>query len=115
MKTRISAKKTRQKRIRRRIIGSLERPRLAVFRSLEHIYAQIIDDAKGVTIVSASDFEIDKKDKKPIDITTLVGELVAKKAREKKITKVVYDRSGYQYHGHIKALAEGARKGGLEF
>lgn len=115
MFTRIKARKIRQKRIRRHIVGIINRPRLSVFHSLRHIYAQIIDDSKGITIASASDYEIDKKDKKLMVITGEVGKLIAKKAKDKKITKVAYDRGGRKYHGHIKTLADSARKNGLEF
>jgi large subunit ribosomal protein L18 len=104
----------RHARVRARVIGSAEKPRLCVFRSNSHIYAQLIDDIKKITIASTNDIEVGgKKDK-----TTLskeVGALLAKKAAEKKITEVVFDRGGYRYHGRVKALAEGAREGGLKF
>ncbi|MFN3301535.1 MAG: 50S ribosomal protein L18 [Patescibacteria group bacterium] len=111
----------RHKRVRAKVFGTKDRPRLSVFRSLKHIYAQIIDDEKGHTLVSASDFDlkskIKKEKKKPtkVEIAYQVGELIAKKALEKKIKKVVFDRGGYKYHGRVKALAEGARKKGLIF
>lgn len=106
----------RHSRLRTKIKGTSERPRLSVYRSLKHIYAQIIDDEKGKTLVSASDFEI-KKDKKinKTEIAQKVGELIAKKAKEKGIKKVVFDRGGFKYHGRIKALAEKAKEGGLVF
>ncbi len=106
----------RHKRIRAKIKGTKERPRLSVFRSLKHIYAQIIDDEKGETLVSASDLEIktDTKMSKK-ELAQKVGELIAKKAKEKGITKVVFDRGGFKYHGRIKELAEKARENGLEF
>ena len=111
-------RKRRHKSIRRKVIGTKERPRLCVFRSLKNIYAQIIDDKKGITLVSASSSEkniMEKKDISKQDIAKLVGALVAKKASEKNITKVVFDRAGYKYHGRIKSLATGAREEGLIF
>jgi large subunit ribosomal protein L18 len=103
----------RKKRIRAKVFGTAKRPRLSVFRSLKGIYAQVIDDAKGNTLISANVTETKKKN----DIVGAkeVGKLVAKKCLEKKITEVVFDRSGYKYHGKIKALADGAREGGLKF
>jgi large subunit ribosomal protein L18 len=103
-------------RIRRRLAGSAERPRLAVFRSLAHIYAQVIDDAAGRTLVSAS--SVDKAAKTNggnLAAAKTIGKLLAERAREKGITRVVFDRGGYPYHGRIKALAEAARQAGLEF
>lgn len=125
-------RKLRHKRARARVHGTKNRPRLSVFRSNKHIYAQLIDDEKGETLVSASDLEIpDKKIKvsqkkfkekfrppKQASKTFAaykVGKILAQKAKKKKISKVVFDRSGYKYHGRVKALAEGAREGGLEF
>jgi len=105
-------RKQRQKKIRARISGTSKRPRLSVFRSLKHIYAQLVDDEKGVTITHANDCEM--KGKKT-DNAFAVGEEIAKKAKEKKIKEIVFDRGGYLYHGRVKALAEGARKGGLKF
>jgi len=108
----------RHKRIRAKIHGRTDRPRLCVFRSNKHIYAQIIDDDKNKIIVSAKDLEL-KTGKQELknnkDTAFKIGELIAKKAQEKKISQVVFDRSGYKYHGKIKSLAEGARKGGLKF
>ncbi len=106
--------KRRQKAGKFRVIGTAERPRLQVFRSSKYIYAQIIDDEKGKTLLSESDCGKSDK-KKKTERALLVGEEIAKKAKEKKITKVVFDRSGYLYHGRVKAVAEGARKGGLQF
>jgi len=105
----------RHKRVRAKIFGTKEKPRLCVFRSAKHIYAQLIDDEKGKTLAAASDQEIKKGKKSKIEIAKAVGKLIAKKALEKKIEKVVFDRGGYQYHGRVKALAEGAREGGLKF
>lgn len=99
---------------KKRIFKTKERPRLCVFRSNKHIYAQIIDDEKGITLVSASDLELKSK-KNRIETAFEVGKLIAKKALEKKIEKVVFDRSRYKYHGRVKSLAEGAREGGLKF
>jgi large subunit ribosomal protein L18 len=108
--------KRRVKRIRAKIIGSAVRPRLSTHRSDIHIYAQLIDDAKGVTIVSFSDLKIKKeKGLKKTQIAELVGEGLAKLAIAKKIKSVVFDRGGFTYHGRVKALADGARKGGLKF
>ena len=104
----------KHKRMRFRITGTPERPRLAVFRSAKHIYAQIIDDVKGVTLVSASTLNVNAEGTKT-DAAKAVGEAVAKKARDAGITKVVFDRGGNIYHGRIKALAEGAREAGLDF
>ncbi|MBZ4654404.1 MAG: rplR [Peptococcaceae bacterium] len=122
MITKPDRKKVRQKkhlRIRKRIQGTLERPRLAVYRSLKHMYAQLIDDVKGVTLVSASTLETGIKDQIEnggnMDAAKKVGELLAKKAIEKGITNVVFDRGGNLYHGRVKAVAEGAREGGLQF
>jgi large subunit ribosomal protein L18 len=104
------------KRIRRRVAGTPERPRLAVFRSVAHIYAQVIDDAEGKTLVSAS--SVDKGAKTNggnVAAAKAIGKTVAERAKEKGIKSVVFDRGGYQYHGRVKALAEAARAAGLEF
>ncbi len=106
--------------IRLRVNGTPERPRLAVFRSLKHVYAQIIDDQSGATLLSVSDLSEEFRDqfkdvKGQTKIAHLVGKLTAQKAIEKKITTVVFDRSGYLYHGVVKATADGAREGGLKF
>ena len=117
----------RKKRITARILATASRPRLCVFRSNQHIYAQIIEAEKGKTLISASDLEIKKKDKtkkeprekktmgKKEGIAFRVGELIAEKALKSEIREIVFDRRSYKYHGRIKALAEGARKGGLKF
>ena len=109
----------RHKRIRKKVFGTPERPRLCVFRSNKHIYAQIIDDTIGHTLVSAStvDPELREKLQKTWnkEAAREVGKLIAKRALEKGIKKVVFDRGGYRYHGRVKELAEGAREGGLEF
>jgi large subunit ribosomal protein L18 len=104
------------KRIRRKLAGTGERPRLAVFRSVAHIYAQVIDDSEGKTLVSAS--SVDKGAKTNggnVAAAKAIGKLVAQRAREKGIAKVVFDRGGFPYHGRIKALADAAREAGLEF
>ena len=112
-------RKRRAARIRKVVHGTQERPRLSVRRSLNHIYAQIIDDSTGKSLLQVGSTHkeiIDKSaDKKKTDVSKLVGELVAEKAKEKGIEKVVFDRKGYAYHGRVKALAEVARKKGLQF
>jgi len=104
----------RRARVRSRVEGVSERPRLSVFRASQHIYGQLINDASGKTLASASSLEIKTKGKKS-DLAKEVGKLLAKKAAEKGIKAVVFDRGGYAYHGRVKALAEGAREGGLNF
>lgn len=106
----------RHARVRNKISGTAERPRLCVFRSNTNIYAQIIDDVAGNTIVSASTLDKEIKTKKSnVEAAKEVGTLIAKRAADNKITTVVFDRSGYIYHGVVKSLAEAAREGGLEF
>jgi large subunit ribosomal protein L18 len=107
----------RKLRIRSRVEGTTERPRLSVFRSNKHLYVQLIDDTKGATLVAASTGEEDLKDKAgaTIDGAKSLGNLVAKRALAKNISQIVFDRSGYLYHGRIKALADAAREGGLKF
>ena len=109
----------RHTRVRRNLSGTAERPRLAVFRSLNHIYAQVIDDVQGVTLASAGSAESDVRSqsdsKRKADVSELVGALVAQRASEKGVKSVVFDRGGYKYHGRVKALADAARKGGLSF
>ncbi|MHB1021804.1 MAG: 50S ribosomal protein L18 [Acidobacteriaceae bacterium] len=102
-------------RIRERIHGTAERPRLNVYRSLNHIYTQLIDDNAGVTLVSASTASAKLKTGGNVAAAKEVGKLIAEKAQEKGIKKVVFDRGGYLYHGRIKALADAAREAGLEF
>ena len=105
----------RHKRVRAKMHGTGKMPRLCVFRSHQYVHAQLIDDDKAKTIIAASD-QGQKKSKKPkTDRAKEVGKLIAQKALEKKIEKVVFDRGGYKYHGRIKAVAEGAREGGLKF
>ena len=102
-------------RIRHRVHGSEERPRLAVFRSVKHIYAQVIDDTKGHTVVSASSNEKNAAAGGNVAGAKAVGKLVAERAKDKGIQTVVFDRGGYLYHGRVKALADAAREAGLEF
>jgi large subunit ribosomal protein L18 len=102
-------------RIRTKVQGTAQRPRLNVYRSLNHIYAQVIDDAQGVTLVSASTVASKIKTGGNVAAAKEVGKLVAERAKEKGIKKVVFDRGGYLYHGRIKALADAAREAGLEF
>ncbi|AKG23497.1 50S ribosomal protein L18 [Calothrix sp. 336/3] len=117
--TRRESKIRRHRRVRGKVNGSAERPRLAVFRSHEHIYAQVIDDTQHCTIVSASTLEPDLKSKlasgSNCEASVEVGKLIAARAKEKGITQIVFDRGGNLYHGRIKALAEAAREAGLDF
>lgn len=105
----------RRNRTRQQIIGKTAQPRLSVFRSLKHFYLQIIDDAKGVTLCAASDKDVTAKGKTGLEIATAVGTELAKRAVEKKVSTVVFDRGSYQYHGRVKAAADAARAGGLKF
>jgi large subunit ribosomal protein L18 len=113
------ARRTRHRRLRMRVRGTAERPRLAVFRSLNHIYAQLIDDASGRTLAAADSRAPDLKSRLTsggnVAAAKAVGELLAERARARGVTAVVFDRGGYQYHGRVKALAEAARAGGLTF
>src|ERR1051325_11273657 len=118
------AKQTRQdvrravhKRIRNKVKGTTERPRLAVFRSVNHIYAQVIDDMQGTTICATSSTEKDVTGKRGGNIAAAkeIGKLIAERAKEKGINRVVFDRGGYIYHGRVRSLAEAAREAGLEF
>ena len=115
----VDKNKVRQKRhlrVRNRVFGTAERPRLNVFRSLAHIYAQVIDDEKGITLAAASSMDKDFEGKGGnIEAAKKVGLAIAKKALDKGIKTVVFDRGGYIYHGRVAALAEAAREGGLEF
>ncbi len=108
----------RHRRIRHKVVGTVARPRLAVFRSLLHIYAQLIDDATGNTMIAASDIKMAKvkvEGSRRIAIATAVGKELAEKAMAVGITAVVFDRGGYRYHGRVKALADAARAAGLQF
>lgn len=104
----------RHKRVKVKLTGTLDRPRISVFKANRHIYGQIIDDVKGQTLAAASSMELKSKGKKQ-DLALEVGKLLASKALEKKIKLVVFDRGGFKYHGRIKAMADGLRQGGLEF
>ena len=121
MLTQISKNQTRQRvhsRIRKKVLGTAERPRLSVYRSLNHIYVQVIDDLKGATLVAASSAEGKKADRKTggnLASAKSVGKAIAERAKSKGIEKVVFDRGGYIYHGRVKALADAAREAGLKF
>lgn len=120
MRSKLLRKKTRHKRVRNKIIGTSNVPRLTVFRSNKHIYAQIIDDSQGKTILASSDKKISNKKTKvnennKIKIAHDVGKSIAKGALSKKIKKVVFDRGGFKYHGRVESLAQGAREEGLNF
>jgi large subunit ribosomal protein L18 len=105
----------RHARVRAKVLGTAERPRLSIFRSNKFIYAQVINDETGKTLVAASDMELKGKKKGKLDSSKVVGTELAKKAKEANITKVVFDRGGYLFAGRVKAVAEGAREGGLDF
>lgn len=115
------SRERRHRRVRAKVFGTADRPRLSVYRSLDHVWAQLVDDVAGRTILSASDKELGKK--KPavegmtgkVAVAFAVGEMIAKKAAAKGIAKAVFDRGGFAYHGRVKALAEGARSVGLKF
>jgi large subunit ribosomal protein L18 len=111
-----AARERRHLRLRKKVTGTPERPRLAVFRSLKHIYAQVIDDAAGRTLAAASDLEADGKGTgKKTEVAKQVGSLVAQRAKNAGVSQVVFDRGGFQYHGRVKALADAAREAGLSF
>ena len=118
-KIKTTQRQRRAVRVRKKVFGTIERPRLTVFRSLNNVYVQLIDDLKGVTILGLSSSGPEIKKMKvsgaKTDVSKTVGKLIAEKAKKKGIKKVVFDRSGYLYHGRVKAVAEGAREGGLEF
>ncbi len=113
------ARTRRHTRIRTKLQGTESRPRLSVFRSLQNVYAQVIDDIKGQTLAAASSLDEEIKDKisgkKKAEVSKLVGALIAKRAMEKGITQVAFDRGGYKYHGRVKAIGEAAREQGLKF
>ena len=117
IKTQAHQRYRRHLRVRKKVSGTPERPRLVVFRSSKHIYAQLVDDTKGLTLFGASDrsegIEVEGKGKTAKSFA--LGRLIAAQAKTQGITTVVFDRGGYQYHGRVKAVADGARKGGLEF
>jgi large subunit ribosomal protein L18 len=105
----------RKTRIRKKVFGTTERPRLSVFRSARHIYAQVIDDTKGVTLAHVHTFKKGSEERANKAVCTELGKKLAEVCKTKNITKVVFDKNGYAYHGRIMALAEGAREGGLDF
>jgi large subunit ribosomal protein L18 len=109
----------RKKRIRKKMSGTMERPRLSVFRSAKHIYSQIIDDAQGITLVTASTMEKEVREQQKFEnkiaAAAFIGQLLAERAVQKGIKSVVFDRNGFLYHGRIKAVSDGARKAGLDF
>ena len=111
----LTGREKRHNRVRARAIGTTERPRLNVFRSLNHIYAQVIDDSRGHTLAAASTLDKDVSDSVKTEQAKAVGKLIAERAKAAGINQVVFDRGGYIYHCRIKALAEGAREGGLDF
>ena len=113
-----AARQRRHRRLRVKLSGTPQRPRLSVFRSLQHIYAQLVDDATGTTLVAASTLDPALRDAlsgPKSDRARAVGQAIAERAKDKGISAVVFDRGGYLYHGRVKALAEGARAGGLDF
>jgi large subunit ribosomal protein L18 len=118
-KSRNESRQRRHLRIRRTVHGSPERPRLSVFRSVAHIYAQVVDDRAGRTLAAASSLDPEIRTQaagvKKTETGKLVGQLVARRAKEHGVNRVVFDRGGYLYHGRVKAVADGAREGGLEF
>ena len=113
----LQARAKRKFSIRKRVTGTVERPRLSIYRSLSNIYAQVIDDAAGKTLAAASTLSPELKDAKgkKSDLAKQVGQLIAKKCIEAKVGQVVFDRNGFHYHGRVAAVAEGAREGGLKF
>ena len=113
--TKAELRAARHSRLRKKLVGTPERPRLAVFRSAKHIYAQIVDDTKGHTLVAASSVEKELTAGGNKEGAKTVGTKLAERAKEKGINSVVFDRGGFRYHGRIAALADGAREGGLEF
>lgn len=115
MKAKRAKRLIRHLKIRKKVFGSENRPRLTLFRSNKYIYAQLVDDKNAKTILASTDKAKEKKPEKRIESAKSLGLALAKKAQGKKITEIVFDRSGYKYHGRIKAVAEGLREGGLKF
>lgn len=111
----VIARTKKKIRVRRHVKGTAERPRLSVYRSAKHIYAQLVDDTTGITLMSASTLTVKAEDKNGKDAAFTVGQTVGKMAKEKNIQAIVFDRNGYLYHGRVKALADGAREAGLNF
>jgi len=118
-KEKLTGRARRARRVRKKVFGTAERPRLSVYRSLKNVYAQLIDDEKGVSILGVSsqapEIRGQKLEDGKVAVAKAVGKLVAEKAKEKGIERVVFDRNGYIFHGRVKAVAEGAREGGLNF
>ena len=118
-RTSMAKRVVRHHRVRRKVKGVSERPRLAVFRSLRHMYAQVIDDTQGATLAAASSLEDEvrsnRNGKTKGEVSKLVGQLIAERAKSKGVSAVVFDRGGYKYHGRVKAVADAAREGGLAF
>ncbi len=112
-RTRAEQRHQRHLRVRKKVVGTADRPRLVIYRSLKHIYAQVVDDTARRTLAAASDATAG--DGKKVERSLEVGKQIAAKAKEIGITQVVFDRAGYRYHGRVKAVADGAREGGLEF
>ena len=113
--TRAEYRARRHLRVRKKVNGTPERPRLVVFRSLKHIYVQLVDDVAQRTLMTVSDLAVEGAEGKKTQRSTAVGKALAEKAKAAGITRVVFDRAGYKYHGRVKAVADGAREGGLEF
>jgi large subunit ribosomal protein L18 len=116
-KTRAERRSRRHLRLRKKVHGTAERPRLVVFRSLKHIYAQLVDDDRGATLAAVNDLQkgFEAEGTNGVAVARGVGSLLARRAKELGISRAVFDRGGYPYHGRVRAVAEGARKGGLEF
>ncbi len=116
-RSRAARRVRRHVRSRKKIAGTAERPRLVVFRSLKHVYAQVVDDDRGATLAAASDLTkgVEPGGRGKVAVARAVGKLVAARAKAQGVTRVVFDRAGYPYHGRVQAVAEGAREGGLEF
>ncbi len=119
LSVKLSGRQRRQQRLRKKVNGTVERPRMSVRRTLQNLFVQLIDDTKGATLVAASTVDKDVRSKQAyggnVKAAALLGEVVAARAKAKSISRVVFDRGGNDYHGRIKAFAEAARKGGLEF
>ncbi len=114
-KVKLDARLKKHRKVRAKISGTREIPRLSVFRSNKDMFVQLIDDIKGETLASAGGKDIKEKNKTKLETASLIGKLIAEKASKIKIKKIVFDRGGYKYHGRVKAIADGAREGGLEF
>ncbi len=114
MKSRQILRKKRHLRARHKVMGTAQRPRLSIFRSLRHLYVQLIDDESGKTLLAMSDYTLEKKSD-ALANAKMIGQEIAKMAKSKKITEIIFDKSGFSYHGQVKAVAEGARDGGLKF